>query len=387
LISRDGRVLGVLSTFYKDAHTPSERNLRLLDLYTQQATVWVDQRRTAEELLRSREAEQASERKYHELFESIDQGFCIVQVILDEHETAVDYRFIDTNPAFEKNTGMANARGRTMRELAPQYEPLWLDVCAKITRNGTPERYEAYAEALGRYFDVYAFRTGGPDERQVAILFNDVTERRQQEEQQQLLLNELNHRVKNTLITVTSIANQTLNTANGHEDFAEKFRGRLIALSDAHNLLTESNWAGAELGSIVRVILTADEEGERVSVSGPTVLLPPPLALSLSLILYELSTNGRKYGALSSSTGRLQVSWRVSKRASGAYLEMDWTERGGPPVQVPERTGFGRRLIEKSLRGVGGTSTLRFDPEGVVCSLELPLPSAQDLWNERRETP
>ena len=386
LISRDGRALGVLSTLRIQPHTPSERDLRLLDLYTQQAAVWVDQRQTAQELLRSREAEQSLERKYHELFESIDQGFCIVEVILNADGTAVDYRFVDTNPAFEKNTGMANARGRTMRELAPTHEPLWLDVCAEITRNGTPERYQAYAEALGRYFDVYAFRTGGPDQRQVAILFSDITERRRHEEQQQLLLNELNHRVKNTLVTVTSIANQTLNTTEVQGDFAEKFRGRLIALSDAHNLLTKSNWAGAELGTMLRVILTADEEGERVSVSGPAVLLPPQTALSLSLIVYELSTNARKYGALSSSTGRLHVSWRVSTRSAAAYLEMDWSESGGPPVQVPGRTGFGRGLIEKSLRGVGGTSILRFDPAGVVCRIEVPLPSALGLWEWRKET-
>ena len=381
LISRDGRALGILSTMYIQPYTPSERDLRLLDLYTQQAAVWVDQRQTAQELLRSHEAEQISEQKYHELFKSIDQAFCIVEVLLDANGTAVDYRFIDTNPAFEKNTGMANARGKTMRELAPKYEPLWLDVCARIMRNGAPERYQAYAEALGRYFDVYAFRTGTPDQRQIAILFSDITERRRHEEQQQFLLSELNHRVKNTLVTVTSIANQTFDATDGQDDFAEKFRGRLIALSDAHNLLTESNWTGAELGTMLRVILSADEEGQRVSTSGPTVLLPPQMALGLSLVVYELSTNARKYGGLSSSTGRLQVSWRVSVRSSAAYLEMDWTESGGPPVQLPGRTGFGRGLIEKSLRGVGGTSTLRFESGGVVCRIEVPLPSAQGIRN------
>jgi two-component sensor histidine kinase len=132
---------------------------------------------------------------------------------------------------------------------------------------------------------------------------------------------------------------------------------------------------------MVRVILTADDEGERILVSGPTVLLPPQIALSLSLILYELSTNARKYGALSSPAGRVQVSWSVSKRGSGPYLGMDWSEHGGPPVQVPGRTGFGRGLIEKSLRGVGGTSTLRFDPTGVLCRLEVSLPATQEGRN------
>lgn len=378
LISGDGEALGVLSTLYIEPHTLSDRDVRLLDLYTQQATVWVDQRRNEEKLQRSRVAERRSEQRFHELFESIDQGFCIVEVLLDAGGTALDYRFLHTNPAFEKNTGMANARGRTMRELAPNYKPLWLDVCARITRNGTPERFEDRAEALGRDFDVYAFRTGSPDERQVAILFNDITERKRQEERQQLLLNELNHRVKNALVTVTSIANQTLSGTDAPGDFAEKFRGRLLALSEAHDILTKSNWAGAELSTMLRVVLAADEEGERVSLSGPAVSLPPQTALSLSLILYELGTNARKYGALSTSTGRLHVSWAFVVRASESHLEITWSERGGPPVHVPERTGFGRGLIENSLQGVGGRSTLQFDPAGVSCRLEVPLSSGND---------
>jgi PAS domain S-box-containing protein len=381
LISRDGRPLGVLSTLYLQPHTPSDRDLRLLDLYTQQATNWVDQRWTEQELRRSHAAEQASEQRFHALFESIDQGFCIVEVLFDKNGSVWDYRFIDTNPAFEKNTGMANARGRTMRELVPNDNPLWLDVYGRIARNGTPERFEGYAESLARYFDVYAFRSGAPDARQVAILFNDITERTRQQEQQHLLLNELNHRVRNTLVTVQSIANQTLNGTDGAGDAAEKLRGRLTALSEAHDLLTQSSWAGAELGTLLRTVLAADDEGDRVSASGPVVLLAPQVALSLSLVLYELGTNARKHGALSTASGRLQISWAVASRQSESYLELDWSERDGPPVRVPERTGFGRGLIENSLRGVGGKTNLRFDSAGLSCRIELPLASTRKVPN------
>jgi two-component sensor histidine kinase len=246
-----------------------------------------------------------------------------------------------------------------------------------VARSGNPERFETAQEVSGRHFEVYAFRTGPAGESQVAILLDDITDRRLHEEQQQLLVSELNHRVKNTLATVLSIANQTLSKTDGSGDFVERFQGRVLALAEAHTLLSSTNWAGAEFGQLIRIVLAADEEGERVSLSGPVVLLPAQTALSLSLVLYELSTNARKYGALASASGRLSVSWTIANRAPAAYLEMDWRESGGPAVQVPERRGFGRGLIENSLQGVGGKSMLRFDPAGVRCRIEVPLPRAQ----------
>jgi PAS domain S-box-containing protein len=373
LISRDGRALGVLSTYYVEPRTPSERDLRLLDLYTQQAADYIDRRRAEEEISSNVSARRVSDEKYRQLFESIDEGFCIVEVLFDGKGSARDYRFVDSNSAFEKNTGVAAVSGKTMRELAPKHEPVWVETFGRVARTGAPERFEALAEALGRYFDVYAFRTGEPSQRRVAVLVRDVSERKAAEERQRLLLSELNHRVKNTLATVQSIANQTMMATPDPADFVERFRGRLAALADAHDLLAQSSWEGTELNSMIRKLLVADGDGDRIALAGPVVQLRPQPALSLSLVLYELGTNARKYGALSRPEGRVRISWSVAARDGGPHLDLDWIERDGPSVPAPGRSGFGTALIEQGLKGVGGQSELRFDPGGILCRLLLPL--------------
>ena len=133
-------------------------------------------RRVEEDLRRS-------EAKYRSLFESIDEGFCIVEVIFDERDNPVDYRFLETNPAFERQTGLINAKGKTMRELVPEHEESWFQTYGRIAKTGQPERFENRAEQLHRWYDVYAWRYGQPEDRQVAILFNDITARKEAESQ------------------------------------------------------------------------------------------------------------------------------------------------------------------------------------------------------------
>lgn len=378
LVSRDGRVLGIFSTHYAEPHTPSERDLRLIDLYTQQAADFLERRRAAEEISSIASARNASEQKYEQLFNSIDEGFCIVEIILDDKGIANDYCYVDVNPAFEKNTGLAGVVGKTMRELAPTHEPMWYEIFDRIARTGVPERFEGKAEALGRHLDVYAFRTGEFTERRLAVVVRDVSERKAAEDRQRMLLGELNHRVKNTLTTVQSIANQTMVTATDYTDFVERFNGRLATLAEAHDMLAQSNWEGAELNSIVHKLVATDGEGDRVALSGPIVLLRPQTALSLALVLHELATNARKYGGLSRHEGRLRVSWSVSGRDGDCLLDLDWLERGGPPVKEASRIGFGRTLIEQGLKGIGGETLLRFEPGGVSCHILLPLPPAEN---------
>ena len=310
------------------------------------------------------------------MFDSIDDGFSIVEVLFDEKGKAHDYCFLDSNPALEKNTGLANTVGKTMRALMPNREPLWLEYFDRIARTGAPERLEGRVEELGRHFELYAFRSGEPSERRVAILVRNVSERKAAEERQRLLLSELNHRVKNTLTTVQSIANQTMLSTASPADFTEKFRGRLATLAEAHDMLSQSNWKGAELTGILRKLLAIDGDNGNVALSGPVVLLRPQPALSLSLILHELSTNARKYGALSAPEGRLAIRWSVSGDDGNRRLELNWTERDGPSVVAPREAGFGRALIEQGLKGVGGQSVLDFDASGVSCRILLPLPSA-----------
>jgi PAS domain S-box-containing protein len=137
---------------------------------------------------RAEEALRESEEKYRTLFDSIDEGFCIIEMIFDEQGAPVDYRFLEANPAFIKQTGLKEAIDKTMLELAPTHETFWFDVYGRIALTGKPERFEHRAEALKRWYEVYAFRIGEPEERRVAVLFRDIAERKQRERQQEFLL-------------------------------------------------------------------------------------------------------------------------------------------------------------------------------------------------------
>jgi PAS domain S-box-containing protein len=175
LFNGNGEALGMLSTHFRVPHRPSERELRLTDLYVRQAAELIECKR-AEQALRE------SEGKYRRLFESIDEGFCTIEVVFDENEKPIDYRFLEVNPVFEKQTGIKDAQGRRMREIAPQHEEHWFEIYGKVALTGEPARFENRAEQLHRWYDVYAFRVGDPQERKVALLFNDITERKRTEE-------------------------------------------------------------------------------------------------------------------------------------------------------------------------------------------------------------
>jgi two-component sensor histidine kinase len=191
------------------------------------------------------------------------------------------------------------------------------------------------------------------------------------EERQGVMINELNHRVKNTLATVQALARQTFGKLEGAP--VEVFTERLIALSGAHDLLTRTGWREADLGALMRVCTQA--HGDRVEMGGPSVPLNPNTAVSLSMVFHELATNSAKYGALSASTGRLKIAWRIGPDAE--TLTITWEEAGGPPVVAPSKPGFGTRLIDSSIRReLKGEPRFDFRPEGLVFEATLPLSGA-----------
>jgi two-component sensor histidine kinase len=225
------------------------------------------------------------------------------------------------------------------------------------------------------------FPIPGPDGRvrRAAGLARDVTEEKLAAERQELLINELNHRVKNTLATVQSLAAQTLRTSDGNLAARQAFEARLIAVSKAHDVLTRENWEGASLGDIAAQVLAAyrDAAPDHLTIEGPPVRLAPRSALALAMALHELATNAAKYGALSTKAGRVRLSWRVEGGPSGEggrTLQVRWAEEDGPPVSPPARKGFGSRLMERNLAAdLDGAVTLDFAASGVVCTIEMPL--------------
>ena len=200
----------------------------------------------------------------------------------------------------------------------------------------------------------------------------DVTENKRVEAIQRVLIEELNHRVKNTLAMTQAIASQSLRHAKSASDFVESFTGRVQALAKAHSLLTDRKLEGAELTELVREQVTLGVADERVICSGPMVILGAQPAIHLALVLHELATNARKYGGLSVPQGRLSVKWEVHSSGSRTLL-LDWTESGGPQVSAPLTAGFGTTLIERTLQTHGGEATVRYGVTGVTCKLRLPL--------------
>jgi PAS domain S-box-containing protein len=207
----------------------------------------------------------------------------------------------------------------------------------------------------------------------------DITGQKRAEEHQRLLINELNHRVKNTLATVQSIASQTLRNAPSPEQARSDLEGRLFALSRAHDVLTRENWEGANLGEIIaQAIAPYRSRGEsRFHCQGSGVRLSPQMSLALAMALQELVTNAAKYGALSNLTGEIHVTWLIDHSTSPPSLHLRWEERGGPPVGPPTRRGFGSRLIERSLaHDLQGKAIIEFAAAGVICTVDAPVLSA-----------
>jgi two-component sensor histidine kinase len=201
-----------------------------------------------------------------------------------------------------------------------------------------------------------------------ALILGD-RQRQAAEEQRLLLLNELNHRVKNTLAVVQGIARQSFRDAEARASL-EVFEARLAALSRAHNLLTDADWKAANLRDIVLDQLA--QAGARVQATGPSVMLAPQIAVSLALALHELGANATKYGALSNDGGRVEISWRVDP--DPPTLRLRWEEAGGPTVQPPGRRGFGSRMIERALAAeLGGVVRIDYPPTGVVCEIHASL--------------
>jgi len=212
--------------------------------------------------------------------------------------------------------------------------------------------------------------------REVAQRTRDAVERRRAEDQQRLLANELQHRVKNTLAMVQAIAAQTFKDAATPEA-QSAFANRVVALAHANDVLTQAGWIAAPVREVVVGATIPHCAGpERFTVSGPALNIAARAALAMTLALHELCTNASKYGALSAEGGHVTIDWDLD---ADATFRLRWRERGGPAVVVPTRKGFGSRLLERSLGAqLGGSVTMEYAPEGVICRFQVPFASIQD---------
>ncbi len=291
------------------------------------------------------------------------------------------------NAAAEKLTGytLDEVQGRPLHEVIHHTRPdgshFPLEECAidrAFPENNQMQGEEVFVHRDGSFYPV-AF-TASPIRDEEAktigtiIEVRDISSEKKAQEHQRLLVDELNHRVKNTLATVQSIASQTFRAQHQDDETRRAFEGRLFALAKAHDVLTRENWEGAELGDIVAgAVAPYRRDEDRFEVEGPRLRLEPRASLSVAMALHELATNAAKYGALSVPSGRVSIRWTFLPGAP-RRLTLRWEEKNGPPVSPPSRRGFGTRLIERSLaQDLGGEVSLTYAPTGLVCEVRAPL--------------
>jgi PAS domain S-box-containing protein len=209
--------------------------------------------------------------------------------------------------------------------------------------------------------------------------FVDLTKHKEELTQSGMLIDELNHRVKNILATVQSIVWQALRTSAEPMVIRAAIESRLLALSLSHDLLARENWKSAGLLDVVHNALepfgVSGGRADRIVIKGENVHFPPPAALALGIAFNELATNAMKYGSLSNERGSILIEWKIEQTPAGSKLILHWREKGGPPVTPPLRRGFGSNVIERGLaHELQGAAHLDYRPDGLVCTINIPAP-------------
>ena len=274
-----------------------------------------------------------------------------------------------------------------LRIIPPELRAEEDDILAKLRRGERIDHFETTrVRKDGRRVDISV--TVSPLHNSAGTIVGaskvarDISEQKRAAALQRLLFEELNHRVKNTLATIQAIANQSLRRSASPAEFVVSFGGRIHALARAHDLLVKSEMKGSDIADVIREqVLLGPAPDPRISCTGPSVTLDSRAGVHLSLVLHELATNARKYGALSAPSGRLTIEWQVE--ATGPDLFISWREEGVPHVNAPSAHGFGTTLIERTLQSNGGEASIRYDVGGMVCEMRLPLPrSHEPLYGE-----
>jgi PAS domain S-box-containing protein len=362
LLSRTGRLLGMISTHWRNPHQPSERDLRLLDLLARQAA----------DLIERRQAEQTDQR--------------LAAIVDSSHDAIVSKNLngiVTTwNRGAERLFGYAASEmiGRSITTLFPpdrHHEEV--QILDRIRRGERVDPYETVRKRKdGSLVDVSVsgspLRNAAGEVIGVSKIARDITARKRADEQQRVLHAELDHRVKNILASVSAVVAHTKDASNSMDDFVAALDSRIQSMSSTHELLSRSRWQGVSLWELVRRELAPYTSNSNTCIKGPEVVLIAEAAQATALVLHELTTNAAKYGALSQRKGRVSVCWYRAPNGQGpAPLAIEWLETGGPPVEVPSNSGYGRSVITELVPyELGGTARLLFSPEGVRYRLDIP---------------
>jgi len=329
----------------------------------------ITERKRAEDALRE------SEERHRALFEQAADSIVVIDV-----ETGLLLAFNDkahenlgyTREEF-KNLGVSDL------EIIESPEEVALHL-AKIAKEGADSFETKQRTKQGEIRDVHvrskALSVGGRN--LVQSIWYDITERKRGEETLKFLVRELDHRVKNTLATVESVAEHTLRSSASLADFGEVFQGRIRALARLHEAGAEKNWGPLPLRQLVELAVgSLSCDGGRMSIQGDPVVISPSSVRVIGMALHELATNAAKHGALSKAGGHVEISWQIESTSEGDWLRITWAESGGPPVAKPSRRSLGTILIEEAIaHELGGNVKLEFPVPGVQCEIRFPLPTA-----------
>lgn len=325
----------------------------------------------------SQQALRESEQRYRQLFENMTAGFMHCQMIWDPDRQPIDYRVLQVNPAFEALTGLSRAQvtGRTIREVLPNVEDDWIEIAGRVAQNRQPQAFENYSNDLGRYYSTWLF---SPAPNEFASVFMDVTQRRKAEQSRDLLIAEMDHRVRNNLTAILSLAGPTAEGSQDLPSFMATFNNRLSALAASHDLLSRSHWTGLDLADAIdRTVRPFVDADDRLCTIGEPIELKARMAMALCLSLNELATNAVKHGVLSSGNkGWINIEWR---KTNDDQLAIFWSEHGLTPCEIPPTLGQGLQLIRDMIeQDVGGSVEFTFAETGFVCRMTLPLASSSE---------
>jgi PAS domain S-box-containing protein len=372
LVSRSGRLLGMISTHWREPHEPTEWALRSQDVLARQAA----------DLIERSQVEAA-------LRESEQHLRWLASIVESSHDPIVstDARRVITtwNNAAERLYGYTSDEviGRPITILIPpdrHHEQLM--ILERIKRGERIEDYETVRQRKdGSSVDVSLMISPVVNAEGkfvgASAISRDITGRKRAAEREKMLMAELDHRVKNVLARVAMVAMFSRNRSNSIAEFSRSLDGRIHAMAVAHALLSQKGWQGVGLQALVRSQLAPYAADANIAISGTDVLLTAAAIEAMGMVLHELVTNAAKYGALSVPTGRVTVSWERKPNGHPANLVFAWREFGAPRIAVEAKSGYGTRLIRELVpHELGGTVDLEFAAEGVSCKVEFPLEQA-----------